>query len=116
MSDPSKLRPATPDEFVEALSFALRFKGRKPFAQAGSLMAQITAELPLSVFSDASRSSRLVMVPASRTTAGLLSATIRRVAGARLRRPQLFTANRVLTVASLAMLMKDMGLSPALAR
>ena len=34
MSDLSKLRPATPDEFVEPLSFALRFKGREPFPQA----------------------------------------------------------------------------------
>ena len=44
MSESSKLRPVTPDEFIEALSFALRFKGRKPFPQAGSLMARITAE------------------------------------------------------------------------
>jgi hypothetical protein len=38
-----ELRPATPEEVAEALSFALRFDGRKPFAQSSSLMAQITA-------------------------------------------------------------------------
>jgi hypothetical protein len=43
MTDLSKLRPATPQEIAEALSFALRFDGRKPFPQAGSMMAQITA-------------------------------------------------------------------------
>ena len=43
MSNRSELRPATPEEIAEALSFALRFKGRKPFLQSSSLMAQITA-------------------------------------------------------------------------
>lgn len=43
MTDPSALRPATPEEIAEALSFALRFDGRKPFPQSGSLMARITA-------------------------------------------------------------------------
>ena len=43
MSNRSELRPATPEEIAEALSFALRFKGRKPFPQSNSLMAQITA-------------------------------------------------------------------------
>jgi hypothetical protein len=43
MTDGSKLRPATPEEIAEALSFALRFDGRRPFAQSSSLMAQITA-------------------------------------------------------------------------
>jgi len=43
MTHGSDLRPATPEEIAEALSFALRFKGRKPFLQASSLMAQITA-------------------------------------------------------------------------
>jgi len=43
MTDNSGLRPATPEEIAEALSFALRFKGRKPFPQSNSLMAQITA-------------------------------------------------------------------------
>ena len=42
--DPPPLRPATEQEVVEALSFALRFDGRRPFAQASSLMARITAE------------------------------------------------------------------------
>jgi hypothetical protein len=43
MTDRSELRPATPEEIAEALSFALRFNGRKPFPQSSSLMAQITA-------------------------------------------------------------------------
>ena len=43
MTDNADLHPATPEEIAEALSFALRFKGRKPFLQANSLMAQITA-------------------------------------------------------------------------
>ena len=38
------LRRASDAEVVEALSFGLRFDGRKPFAQASSLMARITAE------------------------------------------------------------------------
>ncbi len=43
MSDRSELRPATPEEIAEALSFALRFKGRRPFPQSNTLMAGITA-------------------------------------------------------------------------
>ena len=43
MTDRSELRPATPQEIAEALSFALRFDGRRPFPQSSSLMAQITA-------------------------------------------------------------------------
>ena len=43
MSDRSELRPATPEEITEALSFALRFKGRRPFPQSNTLMAGITA-------------------------------------------------------------------------
>ena len=43
MTDYSELHPATPEEIAEALSFALRFKGRRPFPQSSSLMAQITA-------------------------------------------------------------------------
>ena len=39
MSDRSGLRPATPEEIAEALSFALRFKGRRPFTQSNTLMA-----------------------------------------------------------------------------
>ena len=43
--DPSPpLRRASDEEVVDALSFGLRFDGRKPFAQASSLMARITAE------------------------------------------------------------------------
>ncbi len=43
MTDHSELRPATPEEVAEALSFALRFEGRRPFPQANTLMAEITA-------------------------------------------------------------------------
>ena len=43
MIDHSELRPATPEEVAEAPSFALRFKGRRPFPQSNSLMAEITA-------------------------------------------------------------------------
>ena len=43
MTDCSELRPAAPEEIAEVLSFALRFKGRRPFLQANSLMAEITA-------------------------------------------------------------------------
>ena len=39
----TELRPATPEEIAEALSFALRFKGRRPFPQSHNLMADITA-------------------------------------------------------------------------
>lgn len=42
--DSGGARPASAQEIVEALSFALRFDGRKPFPQANSLMARITAE------------------------------------------------------------------------
>jgi len=43
MSDHPELRSATSEEIAEALSFALRFNGRRPFPQSNSLMAQITA-------------------------------------------------------------------------
>lgn len=43
MTDHPDLRPATPEEVAEALCFALRFKGRRPFPQANTLMAEITA-------------------------------------------------------------------------
>jgi hypothetical protein len=43
MTDGAKLRPATSEEIAEALSFALRFDGKRPFPQSSSLMAQITA-------------------------------------------------------------------------
>ena len=42
--DPSKLRPADPDEFRHTLEFALTFNGRKRFQHADSLMARITAD------------------------------------------------------------------------
>jgi hypothetical protein len=38
------LRPATPEEIEETLSFALRFKGRKRADVAGPMVAQIAAE------------------------------------------------------------------------
>lgn len=40
---PERLRPATPDEIAQALSFALQFDGRKRVHHADSFMAQITA-------------------------------------------------------------------------
>jgi len=43
VTDHPDLRPATQEEVAEALSFALRFKGRRPFPQANTLMAEITA-------------------------------------------------------------------------
>jgi hypothetical protein len=43
MTKQSDLRPATSQEIAEALSFALRFNGRRPFPQSNSLMAEITA-------------------------------------------------------------------------
>ncbi len=39
-----QLRPATPQEIEETLSFALRFKGRKRIDVAGPMIAQIAAE------------------------------------------------------------------------
>lgn len=44
MTDDPKSRPATAEELAEALSFALRFNGRKAFAQSHALMARVTAE------------------------------------------------------------------------
>jgi len=38
------LRPATPDEIAETLSFALRYDGRKRVHHADDAMARITAE------------------------------------------------------------------------
>jgi hypothetical protein len=38
------LRPATADEIAAALSFALRYRGRKRVFDADDVMAQITAE------------------------------------------------------------------------
>ena len=39
-----QLRPATADEIADALSFALRYQGRKRVHHADDAMAQITAE------------------------------------------------------------------------
>ena len=44
MTEDSTLRPATPQEIVETLSFALRYDGRKRSHSADQYMAQITAE------------------------------------------------------------------------
>ena len=44
MTDTQILRPATPDEIAETLSFALRYRGRKRVHDADDAMAQITAE------------------------------------------------------------------------
>jgi hypothetical protein len=38
------LRPATPDEIATALSFALRYRGRKRVFDADDAMAQITVD------------------------------------------------------------------------
>jgi hypothetical protein len=44
MHETSTLRPATPDEITTALSFALRYQGRKRMHDADDIMAQVTAE------------------------------------------------------------------------
>lgn len=44
MTEQTPLRPATPQEIEETLSFALRFKGRKRNDTAGPLIARIAAE------------------------------------------------------------------------
>jgi hypothetical protein len=44
MPDEPHLRPATPDEIAETLSFALRYDGRKRVHHADDAMARITAE------------------------------------------------------------------------
>ena len=44
MTDPSPLRPASADEIATALSFALRYQGRKRVFDADDAMARITAE------------------------------------------------------------------------
>ncbi len=41
---PDALRPATPEEVEDTLSFALRFDGRKRVHHADEIMARITAE------------------------------------------------------------------------
>ncbi len=44
MTDTPTLRPATTDDLIQALSFALQFEGRKRIHHAADIMAQITAE------------------------------------------------------------------------
>jgi hypothetical protein len=44
MPDTPNLRPATSDEIADALSFALRYQGRKRVNHADDTMARITAE------------------------------------------------------------------------
>lgn len=44
MTDEPRLRPASPDEIAEALSFALRYEGRKRVNHADTMMARITAD------------------------------------------------------------------------
>jgi hypothetical protein len=44
MPDEPHLRPATPDEIATALSFALRYDGRKRVHHADDAMARITAD------------------------------------------------------------------------
>jgi hypothetical protein len=41
---PPPLRPASPDEIAETLSFALRYEGRKRVHDASDVMARITAD------------------------------------------------------------------------
>jgi hypothetical protein len=44
MNTEPHLRPAKREEIADALSFALRFDGRRPFTQSVNLMARITAD------------------------------------------------------------------------
>jgi hypothetical protein len=44
MTEPPALRPATQDEIATALSFALRYDGRKRVHHADDAMARITAD------------------------------------------------------------------------
>ena len=44
MPDVPHLRPATPNEIADSLSFALRFEGRKRVHHADDMMARITAD------------------------------------------------------------------------
>jgi hypothetical protein len=44
MPDTPHLRPATPDEIAETLSFALRYEGRRRVHHADDMMARITAD------------------------------------------------------------------------
>ena len=42
--DKAKLRPASPEEIEQSLSFALRYDGRRRVRHADDAMARITAE------------------------------------------------------------------------
>jgi hypothetical protein len=44
MANEPPLRPASPEEITETLSFALRYRGRKRVDHADVVMARITAE------------------------------------------------------------------------
>ena len=44
MTEVPPLRPATPEEIAESLSFALRYDGRRRVHHADETMARITAE------------------------------------------------------------------------
>jgi hypothetical protein len=44
MPDELQLSPATPEDLVDALSFALRFEGRRRVYHAEDSMARITAD------------------------------------------------------------------------
>lgn len=44
MTEDPELRPATPEEIAESLSFALRYDGRRRVHHADEAMARITAE------------------------------------------------------------------------
>jgi hypothetical protein len=44
MNNTAPLRPASADEIVAALSFALQYEGRKQVHDAADAMARVTAE------------------------------------------------------------------------
>ena len=44
MSDAVPLQPATPEDLIAALAFALRFQGRKRVHNADEIMAEIVAK------------------------------------------------------------------------
>jgi hypothetical protein len=50
MPDTPHLRPATSGEIADALSFALRYQGRKRVHQADDMMARITAERLINIW------------------------------------------------------------------
>ena len=69
MPEDSNLRPATDDEILHALEFALRFKGRKHHHHADNFMSRIAAEYLLQHL----RESRFVVMkrpPEHRTVPG----------------------------------------------